>query len=150
MSVGDLCNREVVIVERHESVREAARLMRTHHVGDVVVVEERQGRRVPVGILSDRDLVLEVLAEDLAPEAVDIGDLMSADLLTAQEGDELLDTIKRMKERGVRRLPVVDEAGALVGILALEDLIDLIGEQLRDLVGLLNAELRHERQRRGG
>lgn len=150
MSVGDLCNREVVIVERHESVREAARLMRTHHVGDVVVVEERQGRRFPVGILSDRDLVLEVLAEDLAPEAVDIGDLMSADLLTAQEGDELLDTIKRMKERGVRRLPVVDEAGALVGILALEDLIDLIGEQLRDLVGLLNAELRHERQRRGG
>jgi len=149
MSVGDLCIREVVIVERHESVREAARLMREHHVGDVVVAEERHGRRFPVGILSDRDIVLEVLAEDLAPEAVDIGDLMSADLLTAREGDELSDTIKRMKERGVRRLPVVDEAGALVGILALEDLVELIGEQLRDLVGLLNAELRHERQRRG-
>jgi CBS domain-containing protein len=149
MSVGDLCNREVVIVERHESVREAVRLMREHHVGDVVVVEERHGRRFPVGILSDRDIVVEVLAEDLAPEAVDIGDLMSADLLTAREGDALLDAIKRMKERGVRRLPVVDEAGALVGILALEDLIELIGEQLMDLVGLLNAELRHERQHRG-
>jgi CBS domain-containing protein len=123
--------------------------MREHHVGDVVVVEERHGRRFPVGILSDRDIVVEVLAEDLAPEAVDIGDLMSADLLTAREGDALLDAIKRMKERGVRRLPVVDEAGALVGILALEDLIELIGEQLMDLVGLLNAELRHERQHRG-
>jgi CBS domain-containing protein len=149
MSVGDLCNREVVIVDRHESVRDAARLMREHHVGDVVVVEERTGRRFPVGILSDRDIVVELLAKDLAPEAVDIGDLMSTDLLTAREGDELLDTLKRMKHGGVRRVPVVDEAGALVGILALEDLIELVGEQLMDLVGLLNAELRHERERRG-
>jgi len=149
MSVGDLCNREVVIVDRHESVRDAARLMRAHHVGDVVVVEERTGQRFPVGILSDRDIVVELLAKDFAPEAVDIGDLMSADLLTAREGDELLDTLKRMKHGGVRRVPVVDEAGALVGILALEDLIELVGEQLMDLVGLLNAELRHERERRG-
>jgi CBS domain-containing protein len=74
---------------------------------------------------------------------------MSTDLLTAREGDELLDTLKRMKHGGVRRVPVVDEAGTLVGILALEDLIELVGEQLMDLVGLLNAELRHERERRG-
>ena len=148
MSIGKVCNREVVVIERHESILDAAKLMREHHVGNVVVVEDRDGTRIPVGILSDRDLVVEVLAQALSPDAVDVGDLMSTDLLTARENDELLDTIKRMTARGVRRVLVLDDSGALVGILALDDLIELIAEQLADLVGLLGTELRHEQERR--
>jgi CBS domain-containing protein len=130
MSIGEVCNREVVIIDRRESVFDAAKLMREYHVGDVLVVEERDDARVPVGILSDRDLVVEVLAKALSPDAVDVGDLMSTDLLIARENDRLLDTIKSMRARGVRRIPVVDDSSALVGILALDDLIELIAEQL--------------------
>jgi CBS domain-containing protein len=150
MSIGEVCNREVVIIDRRESVFDAAKLMREYHVGDVLVVEERDDARVPVGILSDRDLVVEVLAKALSPDAVDVGDLMSTDLLIARENDRLLDTIKSMRARGVRRIPVVDDSSALVGILALDDLIELIAEQLADLVGLLGTELRHEREVRSG
>ncbi len=148
MSVGEVCNREVVIIGSRESIVGAARLMREYHVGDVVVVEERKGVRFPVGILSDRDIVIEVLAQDVEPNEVDVDDVMSRDLLTAGEGDQLLDTIKQMKTHGVRRVPVVGESGALVGILALDDVIELIAEELNDLVGLVTSELRHERERR--
>ena len=65
MSVGDVCNREVVIVNAGESVMDAVRLMRKHHVGDVVVVEDSNGRKVPKGILTDRDIVIEIIAENV-------------------------------------------------------------------------------------
>jgi len=150
MSIGDVCNREVVIMRRDESIGDAARLMREKHVGDVVVVEEREGRPVPVGILSDRDIVIEVLAKEVSLEAVSVGDVMNNGLLIGREGDEILSTVKRMRERGVRRVPIVDDVGGLVGILALDDLVELIAEQLTDLVGLLTSELRHERALRSG
>ena len=148
MSIGEICNREVVIMRRGESLLEAAQLMRQQHVGDGVVVEEREGVAVPVGILSDRDLVIEVLAKEMPLESVTVGDVMSNRLLVTKESDVVLDTIKDMRTRGVRRVPVVNEAGALVGILALDDLIELIAEQLTDMVGLLATELRHEREQR--
>ncbi|MEN8175082.1 MAG: CBS domain-containing protein [Pseudomonadota bacterium] len=135
-------------MNRDESILDAARLMREQHVGDVVVVEQREGTPVPVGILSDRDIVIEVLAKEVSPDSVSVGDIMSTQLLIARETDEILDTIKSMRTGGVRRMPVVDETGALVGILALDDFIELIAEQLTDLVGLLSNEVRRERDLR--
>jgi CBS domain-containing protein len=122
--------------------------MREFHVGDLVVVEERQGLRRPVGIVSDRDLVIEVLAEGVALDAVAVGDVMSRDLLTISAQDELFGTVRRMREQGVRRVPVVGGEGELLGILAFDDLIDLFAEQLNDLVALVGNQLRHERERR--
>lgn len=146
MSVGEFCNREVVIARRDESALQAARLMRHHHVGDLVVVDERDGRRVPVGILTDRDLVMEVLAEDLGGRALTVGDIMHTDLLLADEDQELMDTVKQMRDRGVRRVPVVDQQGKLQGILALDDVVELVAEQLTDLVKLIGREQRQERR----
>jgi CBS domain-containing protein len=140
MSVGEFCNREVIIVEKQESVIEAAKLMRHHHVGDVLVVEEKDKVNVPVGIVTDRDIVIEVLAEDVEPASVVVGDIMSGELATAGEEDELLETIKYMRSRAVRRMPVVDAQGALVGILTVDDVLDLLTEQLADLVGLATRE----------
>jgi CBS domain-containing protein len=148
MSIGEVCNREVMIMKRGQSILDAARLMREQHVGDVVVVEEREGAPVPVGILSDRDIVVEVLAKEVPLQAVTVGDIMSDRLLIAREKDGILDTIKRMKAHGVRRVPVVQATGALAGILVLDDLIELIAEQLTDLVELLTTELHHERKLR--
>lgn len=148
MNAGEICNREVVIVKRESSIQEAAELMRKYHVGDVIVVKEKQGIQVPVGILTDRDIVIEIVAQNLKADEIQVGDAMSSDLLTATEEDEILETIKRMRGKGVRRVPVVNSAGGLEGIIAVDDLVDLLAEQVADLVGLITTEQRHERQNR--
>ena len=138
----------MIIVEKQESVVEAAKLMRHHHVGDVVVVEEKEGVNVPVGIVTDRDIVIEVLAEDVEPASVSVADIMSSELAKVREEDELLQTIQFMRSRGVRRLPVVDAQGGLVGILTVDDVLDLVAEQLSDLVGLATREQYRESKTR--
>lgn len=148
MSVGEYCNREVVVIGKSESVREAVNLMRSHHVGDVVVVDKEGGEPMPLGILTDRDIVLEILAEDVDLEAVNVGDVMSYELVTVNEDTELMDAINIMKGKGVRRLPVVNKTGALVGILAVDDVIELVAEQLTDIVMLISRESNREKQRR--
>src|SRR5690554_4001106 len=122
MKTGDLCTRDTVVLGRDGTIVEAAKLMREYHVGDVVLVEERDGENVPVGIVTDRDLVLEVLAQELAPDAVAVGDIVTAELVTARESDTLWDTMLQMRARGVRRIPVVNARGGLAGIVALDDL----------------------------
>jgi CBS domain-containing protein len=146
MRVGEFCSREVIIVDREETIVEAARLMREKHVGDVVVVEERAGERFPVGIMTDRDIVVQLVAAGIALDAVSIGDAMSFELVTAREEDGLLDTIRQMQSTGVRRLPVVDGRGALVGILSIDDLLELISEQLSGLVTVITREQERERE----
>lgn len=148
MKTGEACNREVVFTRRDGSIAEAARLMRAHHVGDLVVVEDQNDRRVPIGIVTDRDLVIEVLAEGVDMNDVTVGDVMSDALVTAREDDELADTVKLMRAKGVRRVPVVDRAGALVGIIAVDDLLDLLAEQVADLARLVQREQVRERERR--
>ena len=144
MSAGEYCNRDVVVIEKTESVREAINLMRKNHVGDVVVVEMRENASIPLGILTDRDIVVEVLAEDVDLDAVNVGDVMSDQLVTINEGTKLLDAIKQMRIKGVRRLPVVNELGELQGILSVDDFLELIVEQLSDIVGLISKETSNE------
>jgi len=148
MLVSEFCNREVVIVDRATTILEAAKLMRSEHVGDLVVTDNRNGQQIPVGILTDRDIVVELLAEEIALDKVSVGDAMSYELLSVKEQDGLQETIVKMSDHGVRRLPVVDDAGALVGIVTVDDLMELIAEQLTDLVRLVSNELVGERARR--
>lgn len=150
MPIGDICNREVVFTRRDDSITTAAELMRRHHVGDLVVVEERDGRNYPVGILTDRDLVVEVLAKGIALDAVNVGDIMTAELLTARESDDTYDTIARMRNGGVRRVPVVDTRGALVGIVTVDDLLGLLTEELGGLARLVERGQAREHHRRRG
>ena len=148
MSAGEYCNREVVVVERSESVRSAIELMRAHHVGNVIVIERANGGSRPLGILTDRDIVIELLAKDVDLATVSVGDVMSDDLHTVHEDAKLLDATKVMRTKGIRRLPVVNTQGSLVGILAVDDILGLIMEQLSDLVGLIVKEQLQENTRR--
>ena len=148
MTIGELCNREVVVVNMGENALEAAKLMRQYHVGDVVVVEDRDDRKVPTGILTDRDIVIELVAEQVDPESVTVEDVMSDQLLTINESDELLDTLEKMRAKGVRRVPVVGKEGELVGILTLDDVLDILAEALQDLALLAGREQRRERETR--
>ena len=145
MTIGKVCNREVVFIHAQASVPEAARLMREYHVGDLVVIKEKTGKRVPVGIVTDRDIVLEVIAEGVDMDDVSVGDIMSDKLVTAREGDGLLETIKLMRAKGIRRLPVVNDDNELVGILSVDDLIDLFSEQIVDLARLIAREQGREK-----
>ena len=144
MSAGEYCNRDVVVIEKTESVREAVNLMRKNHVGDVVVVEMRENASIPLGILTDRDIVVEILAEDVDIDSVIVGDVMSDQLITTNEETELLDIIKLIRIKSVRRLPVVNKKGELQGILTVDDLLELIAEQLTDIAGIASNEFTNE------
>ncbi len=148
MMIGEMCNRDVVVIAKDDTITEAARLMRHHHVGALVVTAEREGLTVPVGILTDRDLVVEVLAQDVDPRAVTIGDIMSAELLTARSADSLWDTLQRMRQSGARRVPVVDDGGGLQGIVAVDDILELLAEELGVLARLVARERRREEAQR--
>ena len=144
MNLAELCNREVVIIEPDKPVLEAAKLMRQYHVGDLVVVEKRQGLPLPIGLLTDRDIVIEIVAAEVGFETVTVGDVMSTELLTVSETATIADAIKLMRDRGVRRLPVVNEQGSLEGIITVDDLIDIIAELMKDIVGLIGSEQKKE------
>ena len=148
MNAGEICNREVVIVTRDTGLVEAARLMREHHVGSLVVVLERAGKRVPVGILTDRDIVVAVVAKALDARALTVGDAMSAGLYVVREQDGLAEVLRALREHGVRRMPVVTADGALAGILTIDDLVELAAEELGDFVRTVGHERLRERRLR--
>jgi len=148
MPISEICNREVIIVQRDTTVHEAAKLMRQHHVGDVVVVEERKGVRVPVGIVTDRDLVVEIMAPDLVQMVITVGDIMGSDLATVKDSTGIYEAIQYMRGEGVRRLPVVDGKGGLIGILTLDDLLELLAEELLELSKLVKHEQKKESVKR--
>jgi len=145
---GEYCNRDVAIIGKTDSVIMAARLMREHHVGDVLVVDSHNGEPVPVGILTDRDIVIGILAEEVDIGVAIMADVMSCKLITAQESDDLMATIKRMRVNGIRRLPIVNQRGGLVGVLSVDDILDIIAEQLMDIDRLITREQRKERELR--
>ncbi|MGE3886564.1 MAG: CBS domain-containing protein [Vicinamibacterales bacterium] len=144
MNAGEVCNRQVVITRPTATVLEAAGLMREHHVGDVVVVSETDGARVPIGILTDRDIALAVDQLVRRPD-LKVADLMSASLVTSLEAENLYDTLKKMQAHGVRRLPIVNDGGGLEGILTFDDVVELLSEELTDLARLVAREQKRER-----
>jgi CBS domain-containing protein len=150
MRVGEYCTREVAFATRAMGIGEAAQVMRAEHVGDLVVVEESAAGRRPVGIVTDRDLVMEVLAPGLDPDTVTVGDLPTRELAVAGVDDDLMDTLARMGTLGVRRMPVVDGAGALAGILAADDVLEVVSELAAHLVKLTARGVAGEVRRRPG
>ncbi|MBA4176370.1 MAG: CBS domain-containing protein [Leptothrix sp. (in: Bacteria)] len=148
LSAGDLCTREVVVAHRDLALTEAARLMREHHVGCLVIVDETAEGRQPVGLLTDRDIITAVVARNIDLGTLCTGDVMSSSPVAARESDSLLDALAAMRRAGARRVPVVDDRSLLQGLLALDDVIETIGEQMSMLVQVLAAARQREPQRR--
>jgi CBS domain-containing protein len=144
MPIGEICNREVVIVRPSDTALEASRLMRQHHVGDVLVVEDLGGERIPSGIVTDRDLVVEIMATRLDSATITVGDIMVPELVTVKESTGMFEAIQYMHAKGVRRLPVVNDRGGLVGILTLDDLLEVLAEELLALAKLVKYEQKKE------
>lgn len=144
MSVGEICNREVIVIQRDETILEAAKLMRQFHVGAVIVVEKRNGLQIPVGVVTDRDLVVEILATELDEHVITVGDIMAPEIFTIKESAASYEAIELMRRKTARRLPVVDDAGELIGILTLDDALQLLSEELLDLAKLVRYEQKKE------
>jgi CBS domain-containing protein len=144
-TAGEFCNRHVVIASAAETLLDAARRMLDRHVGCVVVVEERTDGAIPVGMLTDRDIVVGVLARtDRHLHAIQVGDVMSEPPMTVNERESLHDVLKQMRAFGVRRMPVVDDRGALQGLIGFDDLVESLKEQLTDLASLLARQRQRE------
>ncbi|MCA8003307.1 MULTISPECIES: CBS domain-containing protein [Burkholderia] len=135
MNAAMLCTRDIAMCSAQTTVVEAAAMMRDTHAGDLVVVREREGdgRCEPVGMLTDRDIVLAVVGPDAPAGSLFVGDIMSAPVAVANVDDDLWLLAKRMRQHGVRRLPVVGDDGELVGIVSLDDLLRAAAALLDEL-----------------
>ena len=123
MTIGDFCVRNVVCTGRDATVSEAAALMRQHHVGNVIVVDEGPDGRIPVGIVTDRDIVIEVVAAGIDARAIKVGELTQRAVATVREDTGYAEAVRLMSANGVRRMPVVDAKGVLVGVIATDDIL---------------------------
>ena len=148
LSAGELCTRDVAFAERKMAVDDAARVMREEHVGSLVVVDETAAGRVPVGVLTDRDIVTSIIAKDLDPGSIRAEDAMSTELVTALETESILDVLETMRRKGVRRAPVVDGKGVLVGVLAVDDMLEVIAAELQRVVQVIQGSRTREESER--
>jgi CBS domain-containing protein len=144
-TAGELCTRNVVVAHPRETLVSAARRMLDAHVGCVVVVRDPSGpEKIPIGILTDRDIVVGALAHTDRLHAIHVGDVMSERLVTARAAEGLPEVVARMRASGVRRLPVVGASGALEGIISFDDLIEQLRRDVTELAALLSRQRQQE------
>jgi CBS domain-containing protein len=142
MTVGRICTRVVAVARRGEPLAAAAQRMLDQHVGSLVVVDDHGGGAFPVGIVTDRDVLRAQLHRDADLNLLNVGDALSSDPLVVRDSDTLAAAIDALQARGVRRAPVIDDSGALVGLLALDDALAALAAQLAQVARLVG----HQRQ----
>jgi CBS domain-containing protein len=147
MAIADICNRDVVTLFPKDTVADAARLMREKHVGSLVVIRRHEGDR-PVAMFTDRDIAVGVVALGLDPDKTLVEAVMRPSLLCVRETDSIGLAAAIMRDQGVRRLPVVDEEGLLVGLIAADDLLDLLAGEVSDLATIVSRGMRREAKER--
>ena len=149
MALGSICTRELVTLDRNASLQEAARLMRDHHVGTVVVTQNVDEALQVAGIVTDRDLAVEVLARGVDGASVSVGALLGERLVhSVSEDADVGDAIELMQASGVRRLLVRDAHGHLAGILSFDDVLHACATQLTGLAGALRKGIEQEAAQR--
>jgi len=146
MNVGSICNRRVVTANPQLDIQAAAELMREEHIGFLVVVpQEPRGPQPPLGVLTDRDIIVSVVAKRADPASLKVGDVMSMQPVVVGENDAVDLALKTMRRAGVRRLPVVNSRGEIVGVLSFDDLLEFVAREMESLSGAV----RNERQIEG-
>lgn len=130
MPIGEICNVDVICCDAKASVADVAKLMREHHVGDVIVTGMQAQSRVPLGIVTDRDIVVEAVAPGIDLGLITAGDVMTSPLMTVDDNAGLFETLELMRSLKVRRLPVVREDGTLFGIVTADDIVNLLSVEL--------------------
>jgi CBS domain-containing protein len=137
MSIGRICSREVDVIEPEESAAAAAVRMRDRRVGTLVVLNTDQ---LPVGIVTDRDLVTRVMAAGKDPARMKIAEIITRPVETMREDAPIEDVLLRMRGAGIRRMLVVDESGRLAGVVSVDDIVSLLSEEFGRIGHLLDAQ----------
>jgi len=146
MNVGKICSRETVVAEASDSLLETAKLMRRYHVGSLIIISKENGGVRPEGIITDRDIVIQAISEEIRLDSITAEDIMSRDLVIAREDDDIFEAFESMCKKGVRRMPIVDLDGYLVGILSIDDLLEVIVDEMKNLVHLFKHEQQKEQR----
>jgi CBS domain-containing protein len=149
MNVGEICTREVVTADRASTLQQAANLMRERHVGALLVTGGGGEDAQVVGIVTDRDVVIEAVARGLDPTQAEIGRLAEGKLAVVRAGASVDDAIGAMKERGVRRLIVSGSDGQLFGIVSLDDLLAALSHEMAELAYTVRTGIERETAERG-
>lgn len=147
LSIAELFERNPIWLRTSATLLEAAQLMARNHIGDIIVIKEQNDRLVPVGMLTDRDLVVKGVAHRIAAETVRVSDLMTLEVITAKESASLSEVMHLMSDNGVSRLPIVAENGSLVGILTSKRLFQYLAQGLCELSMLSRQQLEREEGR---
>lgn len=148
MQLKDLCVLDVACCTPDISVNTAARLMREHHTGDLVVIDNADEEREPIGIVTDRDIVVEVLGRGLDPGKTTVGEIMSKQLVLASGSEDVSQALQRMAAHGVRRLPLVDDEQCVLGIVTLDDMLRVHAEQANSIAHIVSKEQSREQRAR--
>lgn len=146
MNIADVCTRRLAMALATDTVAELAERMRAAHVGDLVIVENQNGKSVAVGIVTDRDIVLEIIALHRDPKAWTAANIMAPQLHTAEAHNSVTSTIMQMHKLSVRRLPVVDQDGELIGLVSLDDLLQIVAAELGALAAIASQQRERETQ----
>ena len=146
MDIGKICKRNVVTVRETDELTHAARLMREKHIGYLIVVKPNvtDGTFTPVGVMTDRDIVVAVVAQETDPRSLRVGDVMTRQPAVVEEESSLATALQLMRRIGVRRLPVIARAGMLVGVLSLDDVLDALAGELIDIASSIRQEIKME------
>jgi len=140
MNVARIYTRSVVSVPRSSSLQQAAALMRQYHVGALLVTEDAPGTDQAIGIITDRDLVMQAMAEGVGPDDLTVDEVMTPEIAGVAESADAHEAMVTMRELGVRRLAVTGQGGALVGILSFDDIVDALSIEMESLAGVIRSE----------
>jgi len=144
MTARTLQNPNVATIDSHADILQAAKLMRQEHVGDLVITELRDGHLRPIGVITDRDIAIEVVAKGLDPAAVTVGDTIRRELVAVTEDSGIASALLKMRSAGVRRAPVVSSKGELTGVLSIDDIVEHLATQLDSVAETIRHQQRIE------
>ena len=146
MPISDLCSKKPVTVQSRESVRNAARLMKKKHVGTLIVTKGDGKNARPIGVITDRDLVVKVMAKGKKDTKCKVKDVMTSKLVSAKKGIGVYEAIELMQKKEVRHLIVVDKSDQLCGIISTDDLVQMLGQEISGIGKLYESQVKHESQ----
>lgn len=148
MKLKDLCVLDVATCTPNHTISVAAQLMREHHTGDLVVIDDGDEEQEPVGMITDRDIVIEVVALGRDPAKTLVGDVMSSRTVVASESEDVEDALERMAAHGVRRIPILNDSRCVAGIFAFDDLLRVHAQQATRLLDVITKEQTKEQRLR--
>lgn len=150
MQLSSFCVLDVECCKPHTTALEAAHIMRRKHAGDLVVVGGDAERPSPIGVITDRDIVVEVLAKGLDPALTTVGSIIRTPTVIADATEDSSQVLERMRQHGVRRIPVVGAGGKLVGIVTVDDMLKRLAADATLLTQIVSQEQSHEARTRRG